>query len=419
VRILVYLNALELGGAQLNAIDLARSVRAAGHDVLLVAKQPLGPAPAADVARQHGLRLQTIATLDRGLESPLARRWLVEVARDFRPDVVHTYEAGPAMDAFLGAHRTLGVPQVMTVYAMTVPRYLPQYLPMVVGTEGLAEAASRRRSGQVHVVEPPVDTDIDRPGAVGGAEFRQRLGVAPDERLVVVVSRLAAQLKMDGLVAAMASVEESGIDGLRLAVVGTGPAEAALTTRAAEVNARLGRTAITMAGPLADPRPAYEAADVVLGMGSSALRGMAFAKPVIVLGEHGFSRVVEPGQEQYFRRHGFYGRGKPEGADLSAQLRSLLADPLTAERLGRYARDLVLERYALPTMAERLTAAYEEAAGLAVSRRRRHQEAIAVRGRRLFFRYVWAPAASAARLARVPSGPSAGSRGGARPMVRA
>ena len=39
-----------------------------------------------------------------------------------------------------------------------------------------------------------------------------------------------------------------------------------------------GRTVISFAGMLVDPRAAYSAADIVVGMGSSALRAMAFAK---------------------------------------------------------------------------------------------------------------------------------------------
>ena len=42
---------------------------------------------------------------------------------------------------------------------------------------------------------------------------------------------------------------------------------------------RLGRDAVVLTGAMLDPRPAYAAADVVIGMGGSSLRGMASASP--------------------------------------------------------------------------------------------------------------------------------------------
>ena len=49
-----------------------------------------------------------------------------------------------------------------------------------------------------------------------------------------------------------------------------------------------GRQVVLLTGEIADPRPAYAAADVVVGQGGSALRGMAFGKPLVVVGEGRF-----------------------------------------------------------------------------------------------------------------------------------
>ena len=63
---------------------------------------------------------------------------------------------------------------------------------------------------------------------------------------------------------------------LRLIIVGDGEVRSELNRLAAETNAKLGRTAVVLAGALLDPRPAYAAADVVVGMGGSPLGGMAY-----------------------------------------------------------------------------------------------------------------------------------------------
>ena len=62
---------------------------------------------------------------------------------------------------------------------------------------------------------------------------------------------------------------------------------------------------------LLDPRPAYAAADIVIGMGSSASKGMAFGKPLVVQGEQGFWKLLEPATLPIFLAQGFWPRWHP------------------------------------------------------------------------------------------------------------
>ena len=105
--------------------------------------------------------------------------------------------------------------------------------------------------------------------------------------LVVVVGRLSRDLKLEGLLSAcdaIGAMAASGI-GVQLAIVGDGDAKDQVAERAKRANAVAGRRAVVLTGSLTDPRPAYAAGDVLLGMGSSALRAMSFGKPLIVQGQ--------------------------------------------------------------------------------------------------------------------------------------
>jgi hypothetical protein len=127
--------------------------------------------------------------------------------------------------------------------------------------------------------------------------------------------------------------------------------------RAEHINTELGRQAVIIYGPLEDPRPAYAAADVVLGMGGSALRGMAFAKPLVVLGTRGFSRECTPETASHFLREGFYGVGDGTQAPLAKQILHVLA---RREELGPWSRKTVVERYGLHAAADVLERIYHE-----------------------------------------------------------
>jgi glycosyltransferase involved in cell wall biosynthesis len=241
------------------------------------------------------------------------------------------------------------VPLLCTVLSMAVMPNVPASVPLIMGTEALGEAARRVQSADVWVLEPPIDTLQDHPG-IDGRAFRRGHGIADNDRLVVVVSRLAIDLKLDALVRTIDAADLLATrHRIRLLIVGDGEARAALDARAASVNRHHQREVVTLTGAELDPRAAYAAGDVVIGMGSSALRALAIGRPVVVQGEHGFSEVFESATLALFIRQGFFGTGSGEaGAHrLARQVDRLLSSTALADELGRYGRSIVIERFSL------------------------------------------------------------------------
>jgi glycosyltransferase involved in cell wall biosynthesis len=344
MRILVYPHDLAIGGSQINAIDLAAGAAAAGHDVIVYGK----PGPLVEYIKKLGLRF--VAAHPHRYRPGLPR--ILELARlasRERLDLIHAYEWPPCLDAFFGAGLILNVPLLCTVLSMAVMPNVPASVPLIMGTEALGDAARRQHLAKVWVLEPPIDTLQDHPG-IDGRAFRQRHGIADDERLLVVVSRLAVDLKLDALVRAIDAADLLATrHRMRLLIVGDGEARAALEARAASVNRRQQRDVVTLTGAELDPRQAYAAGDVVIGMGSSALRALAIGRPVVIQGEHGFSEVFEPATLSLFIRQGFFGTGDSEaGAHrLAHQVDTLLRSTALADELGRYGRRIVTERFSL------------------------------------------------------------------------
>ena len=118
-----------------------------------------------------------------------------------------------------------------------------------------------------------------------------------------------------------------------------------------------------MAGPLADPRAAYAGADVVIGMGGSAARGLAFGKPLVVQGEFGDFRLFDPLSAGGLFRSSFW--NEDLAADPVRQLvdilQPLLQQPELRTALGRYGRSFAESNFGLDAMAKRLAAIYEAA----------------------------------------------------------
>jgi L-malate glycosyltransferase len=378
MRLLVAPHELNIGGSQINAIDLAAGAAEAGHDVVVYGV----PGPLEDYIAASGLEFIPARRL-RYRPAPSRIAQLAVLARRRRLDLIHAYEWPPCLDAYFGAHLAFGVPLVCTVLSMSVSPLVPGSVPLVMGTEALGEEARGAHDAPVWVLEPPIDTDADWP-SIYGTQFRRAHGVSDDDLLVVTVSRLAIDLKLDALVRAIDAVEAlSARLPVRLVVVGGGEAESALRARAASVNTRAGRDLVRFAGPLPDPRVAYAAADVVVGMGSSALRAMSIGRPVVVQGERGFSKVFEPRTREYFLRHGFWGVGddEPGAGPLADQLQSLLADGARREQLGAFGRRVVEERFSLRRGVARQLEIYAQV--LELSRARRPVDVATAAGRAL------------------------------------
>jgi glycosyltransferase involved in cell wall biosynthesis len=358
MRIIIYPHSMEVGGAQLNAVQLAGAIRDRGHEVIVLSE------PGPLVARVKKMELEHIELpLHRGRPSPKVIRTISRLVGRRNIDVVHGHEWPPIIEAFLGRILLHHTPVVGTVMSMSVSPLLPRSVPLTVGTELIRQAATAAGHRRVMLLEPPVDTRADHP-SVDGRSFRAEQGVQPDEVLIAMVCRLVPDLKLEGLLSACDAVRELAVAGkpVRLMIVGDGRARGDVARRAADVNAAVGYEAVLLTGEMADPSPAYAAADVIIGQGGSALRGMAFAKPLVVIGEEGFSELLTPASTPTFLRQGWYGLGPGSlGTGVSAlrlALERLVSSPEMRRELGLFGRRLAEERFSLNHAAEILENMY-------------------------------------------------------------
>lgn len=350
VKVLVYPHDLGIGGSQLNAIEIAAAVQRQGHETVVFGR----PGPLVD--RIEELGLEFIESPVPGRRPSLAvTRALLGLIRERDIDIVHGYEWPPALECVL-ASRMSGASAVATVMSMAVAPFIPKRVPLMVGTEQIAAAERAFGRTTVSLLEPPVDVEANRPGR--GRDQVPDSWHTDDGRLIVaMVTRFAHQLKLEGILTAMEAVGRISVGTpMRLVIAGDGPAREDVRARAAEVNARYGEGTVLLVGELSDPRPLYALADVTLGMGGSALRSMAFAKPLVVQGERGFWKLLTPETLDEFLWAGWYGVGDgPEvgvGA-LEAILHRLSRDSRLRAELGAYGRSTVECRFSVAAAAAR------------------------------------------------------------------
>lgn len=356
MHVLVYPATLEIGGSQLMALEMAKAICDLGAEATV-----FGP---------QGELTSRIAEL--GLEycqAPVAHRFpsiknmvaLHNLVAKRSIDLLHGYEWGPTLDLAYGPHVSRRTPLVSTVMSMTVPDEIPRHLPMIVGTMALQEDEGRQRS-HVYLIEPPIDTEAHRSGP-GCSRRRADFGFAPDDIVLAIVCRLVPDLgKLDGVFTAIDTVAALADEyPVRLLIAGDGSGLGDIHRRAQAVNERCGATVVKVVGPMLDPRAAYESADIVLGMGSSVLKGMAYARPVVVQGESGFWRLLEPSTLPYFLAQGWWGGRGSGQAELTEALLGLLGSANRRHELGAFGRALVEERFSLVAAARKQLTIYADA----------------------------------------------------------
>ncbi|SFO57617.1 Glycosyltransferase involved in cell wall bisynthesis [Bradyrhizobium sp. Ghvi] len=375
MRALIYPHSMELGGSQLNALQLAEAIRDLGHDVIVASET----GPLLERMTKAGLR-HIVIPQHRARPSPHVGQLIRSIVREAAIDVVHAYEWPPIVEAFLSVGLSTHAAVVGTVMSMSVPSFLPRSIPLTVGTEMIRRAAVTAGHQDVTLLEPPVDTKSDHP-RVDGTNFRLAQNIGPGDIVIAMVCRLVPNLKLEGLLSACDAVGEMALEDqpVRLLIIGDGPARPSVEARAARTNALVGRKTIILVGEMSDPRPGYAAADVIVGQGGSALRGMAFGKPLVVIGEDGFSELLTPESAPTFLQQGWYGlgrgsRGAGAGA-LRSALETILASMSLRQELGGFGRRLVEHRFSVAHAARTIEQTYLHALRSKISRRRRLADA--------------------------------------------
>jgi glycosyltransferase involved in cell wall biosynthesis len=313
-----YWPATAFGGPTRAAKELTEGLVRAGHrvDVLTTSLRTVDGGPAARLRSERA----TVGGVDvLYLATPARYRWMgitptLPVAWPWRarPDVVHVFGYRDVVTTLTAAWaRAMRVPYVFEPLDMFVPRYrnvpLKRAFDRVLGEPvahgaDLVVACSNHEKQQLVEAGLPADRIRIRPngfpapqadGAAG--RLRARLGLGPDEHLVLSVGRVSFKKGLDLLIDAVAALE-----GVHLAIVGPDDGDGTLAALEQQ-RRRLGvEKRIHLVGPLdtSNPREVYGDADVFVlssrneSFGIVAAEAVACGIPTVVTDRCGVAETL-------------------------------------------------------------------------------------------------------------------------------
>lgn len=335
-----------------------------GHEALLFAPQG---------APDHYAGARVIPL--RGIPFPLypdirftpPQPGIVPALRQFRPDLIHLAGLMVLGPAARFAAQQLRIPAIAT-YHTDLPAYSVHY-----GLGALRDAAysylrwihnacaltlcpssailadlRQRGFRRLRLWGRGVDTVRFRP-ANRREEWRAVIGARPDERVLLYVGRLAAEKRLDLLAEALRDV-----DGIRLVLVGDGPARPQLERRFAGMP-------VTFTGFLDghDLSIAYASSDVFVfpsdteTFGQVVQEAMASGLPVVAARAGGVIDLVRDEETGIFFTPG-------SAYDLRTAVRRLVANPSLSSAYGRAGR-AAAEQRSWPRVLDELMRYYRRA----------------------------------------------------------
>jgi glycosyltransferase involved in cell wall biosynthesis len=381
MRIVHVIARLNVGGAALHVLQLAREQEQRGHEVVVVAGTlAAGEESMEYVADELGVHLLKLPVLQRELSvraDSLAIRHLRALIRARRPDVLHTHTAkagatGRIAALLAGDARPRAV--VHTYHGHVLSGYFSRRWEAVFRR---VEAVLAHATGTLIAVSDEVRDDLVGFGVArperfvvvpygfdlpewGAADERAReriraeLGLGDEMFAIGWAGRLTAIKRPLDLVRTLRAVVDTGVDAA-LVLVGDGE----LRRECGALARELGVAERTrFAGFQQRVREWYAAVDASLltsaneGTPVVAIESLAAGRPVVATRAGGTGTVVRDGESGFLLEI-----GDVEG--LARRLVELARDPELRRRLGETGAADVRERFATARMADEIDAVYE------------------------------------------------------------
>jgi glycosyltransferase involved in cell wall biosynthesis len=353
-RILRIITRLAVSGVSTHVTLASQGLTERGWDTLLVHGRVQPDELEIDLP-VAGVDTRRVPALARPVDPAADARaaWeLLRIIRSYRPDLIHTHHSKAGTLGRLGAILA-GVPRVHTFHGHVFEGYFsPRMSAAIVNLERLLATRTSRlialgpaqradllqrgigRPDQYDLV--PLGLDLDRYRGADRTLARRRLGLDPDETVIVMVGRVVPIKRVDRLLRAFVVANGQRAD-TRLYVIGDGSERPELEQQAASAGVA---AAVTFLGWRTDTPDWYAAADIVAlssdneGTPLTLIEAGAAGRPVVATRVGGVADVVED------EVTGLLASVDDEPA-LAAALLRLVNDRGLADRLGRAAPDHV------------------------------------------------------------------------------
>lgn len=353
---------LDIGGAETHIYELARGLAAKGHEITVFSNGGIY----ADALEKAGIR-HVKTPLNSKAPSALMKSLRI-LKREFkknRPSVVHSHTR---LSNLVGgwACRSLGIPMVTTVHGSFSTGFLMRRLSnwgdrALAVSEDLKSYLVDNYNYDPDKVDITVNgVDMQRFAKRDLPEFKASLGVKPEQKIILMVSRMDAD-SGDHIERFLKIAPEifSRCPDARLVIVGDGQRFEEFRETAESINSHFDAELVLLQGAKSNIDQYTAVADLFVGISRSALEAMSSSVPVILLGNNGYLGLYSDSIREECILTNLTCRGYDYPMD--SELAELAVSCLTDRDLSKNISDglkLVREQYSIEKMAQTAQEAY-------------------------------------------------------------
>lgn len=363
-NILLSLMQLDIGGAETHVVELAKELKRRGHNVIVTSNGGVYVKELEDAGIKH-----YVVPLQN--KNPLnvfkAFSRLRKIIADEKIDIVHSHARIPSF--ILGKlHNKMKFPFVTTAHWVFTTKYGLKYITNW-GEQTIAVSEDIKKylidnynipADHIVVTINGIDTQKFSP-KTDCSDIMKEFDIKETDNTIVYVSRLDEDRS---LVAKqlLNVIKNLTIENLKVLVVGGGNDFENIKRLSDEVNQKLGKKVVILAGARTDINKFVNVGRLFVGVSRAALEAMAAQVPVIIAGNEGYIGLFDESKLEVGIDTNFCCRG------CEASSEKLLEEDINrffdltceqADKLGKYGRELIEKNYSVFKMADDTVEIYD------------------------------------------------------------
>ncbi|WML32762.1 glycosyltransferase [Clostridium sp. OS1-26] len=371
LRVLMLVDALNIGGTETHVINIAKKLMDMGIYVVVATSG----GPMEVIMKSYGIKVIKIPTYGDYISNKKKFgmiKILKTIIDEEKINIIHCHLFA-SMQLASELYRMYKIPYVVTIHGLFYPNNIfystcIQASKVIAVSKPVKEMLYNKLGDKIGdkivIIPNGVSRDLDN-NSYRDIDIRDELNIPKSSGILCYCSRLDWNKTNVARVLLFSFTQLlEDYSNLHVIIVGDGPGRESLEKEAQVINEMAERDVVHMIGAKVDVIPYYLQSSIIIGTARVALEGMMCRKPVIAIGNQGYTGIVTESRkdiqwDMYFGDHDAL--EKPNVANLVKDIRYLLKRKDRVSKVGRWGRSWCEKMFDIDNCVKEIVKIYTSA----------------------------------------------------------
>lgn len=369
IRVLMLIDALNVGGTETHVLSITKKLIDIGIYVVVATSG----GPLEGVLDSYGVKIIKIPISNDYISNKEKNgliKMLKKIVDDEKITIIHCHLFA-SMQLASELYRMYKLPYIVTIHGLFYPNDV-LYSSCIEAEHIIAvsepvkkmllEKLGNRIQDKVVVLPNGISTDIVKDSDIE-TDIKAELNIPESSQILCYCSRLDWNKTEAARVFLFAFSQLIGeFQDVHAIIIGDGSGRESIEKEAQIINEMANKKIVHVIGAKVNVISYYLKSTVIIGTARVALEAMMCKKPVIALGNHGYSGIIAPANKfrqwkMYFGDHDSL--SKPNVSKLASDIRLLLSDPDACKRLGSWGYQWCKNIFNIDKIVDRIVQLYK------------------------------------------------------------